>query len=123
MPLSRFSVVLKTLHQLGPGPLALNVLYRIGVKTGHYERAEGKGLAIGGEEIKGLFKLPGRDALRRVLGVEGEKVLLLQADEIVSGKVRIFGGEPIPLQLASTNPSGTGLPDSILDCSPPSLVS
>ena len=96
---SRLVIALKFLHQMGPGPLALNVLYRIGVKTGHYQRTENGGLEIRGEEIRKLFKLPGREDLREVLGMEGERELLSQADEIVAGKVRLFGGEPVLLQL------------------------
>ena len=48
--------------------------------------------------------MPGRDDFRRVLGVEGERALLSEADEIVSGKVRLFGGEPVPLQLIFDQP-------------------
>jgi hypothetical protein len=33
-------VALKAIRQLGPGPLALYALYRLGLMTGHYERGE-----------------------------------------------------------------------------------
>jgi len=39
-----------------------------------------------------------------VLGKDGKATLLAEADEIVAGKVRLFGGEPVPLHLAFSKP-------------------
>lgn len=51
-----------------------------------------------------LFNLPHRDQLLQTLGQDGNAALLAEADEIVAGKFRMFGGEPVPLQLAFSEP-------------------
>jgi len=39
-PVSKLSITFKALTQFGFQPMALNVLYRIGLVTGHYRRVE-----------------------------------------------------------------------------------
>ena len=77
MGVPRLTVILKSLRQLGLGPLALNALYRLGVRTGHYPRVEAKALERiekegGPFELHPLFHLPDRDALSKILGAEGQ---------------------------------------------------
>ncbi len=109
--LSQVSLAFKALTQLGFCPVALNALYRFGLATGHYRRVgkrewgiENREQRIEGSDsrlvIHNLFALPGKDALLKILGKQGLESLLAEADEIVGGKVRLFGGEPVPLQLA-----------------------
>ncbi len=50
--------------------------------------------------LQPLFSLPGRGEVLNVLGADGRTALLKEADEIVQGRVRIFGGDPVALQLA-----------------------
>jgi hypothetical protein len=50
-----------------------------------------------------LLDLPKREELAAVLG-EGQALLLSEADEIVEGRVRLFGGEPVPLRLEPPGP-------------------
>src|SRR5512142_925639 len=96
-----FPVAVKALTQLGPEPLALYGLYQIGLRTGHYRRIEQNGAArlANYESLHALVKLPSQAALTRALGDEGRAALLREADEIASGKVRLFGDEPVPLKL------------------------
>jgi hypothetical protein len=97
----------KALAQLGFRPVALNALYRFGLATGHYRRVEKKESGeqrVVGKELSPLFILPSRDELLRVLGEAGRVTLLAEAEEIVSGKVRLFGGEPVDLQLSVPGP-------------------
>jgi len=98
----RPTVVLQSLLQLGPEPLALNALYRFGLWTGHYERSERRGFESRPllSTLHSLFLLPQQKELVRTLGKDGKAALFKEADEIVKGKVRLFGGEPVPLQLA-----------------------
>ncbi|HUH98831.1 MAG TPA: alginate lyase family protein [Anaerolineales bacterium] len=89
---------IKSLFQLGLEPLALNAIYRAGLKTGYYKRLGYHRVETDGMS-QALFPLPGRAGLLSVLGPEGKASLISAADEIVSGRFRMFGGEGVPLQL------------------------
>jgi len=97
-------VALKALHQLGIQPVLLNALYRLGLASGHYRRAERREQRIENSSLRQLFDLPEREELLAVLGEVGKVALLAEADEIVAGKVRLFGAEPVELQLAFLGP-------------------
>ncbi len=101
-----FLVALKALLQLGPGPIALYALYQVGLRTGHYRRTEASASQDHPEyaPLQPLLKVPSRDALLRVLGEDGKAALFKEADEIAAGKVRIFGGDPVPLKLTFDEP-------------------
>src|SRR5581483_3012484 len=101
-----FSVALKALLQLGAEPLALNALYKLSLWTGYYRRTilEPRYSNIELTNIVPLFSLPSRNQLLQTLGEEGKAALTKEADEIVSGKFRMFGGEPVPLQLTGDWP-------------------
>ncbi len=103
---SRLSIAFKALFQLGLEPLALNALYKFGLWTGHYKRTQSRGLENRGlvSSLSSLFPLPSRDQLLQALGNDGKVSLLKEADEIVEGKIRLFGGEPVPLQLTFNEP-------------------
>lgn len=106
MPSPRIPVTLKALFQLGPGPLSLYGLYRLGLATGHYQRVVRSALerAERFSSLQPLFSLPRQKEVRKILGKDGQAALLMEADEIVKGKVRLFGGEPVPLRLAFEGP-------------------
>ena len=104
---SRSSIIFKSLLQLGFEPLALNAWYRFGLWTGHYRRTTDHGQQTTDRPrstVHGLFVLPPRDQLLKILGGDGRASLIKEADEIVAGKVRLFGGEPVPLQLTGNWP-------------------
>ena len=106
---SRVSVIRKFISQFGPRPLALYGLYKLGLATGHYRRAtedEGRRTKIGPRSsvLAPLFSLPNRDPLLQILGEEGKATLLQEADEIVAGKFRMFGGGPVDLKLTVDQP-------------------
>jgi hypothetical protein len=105
-PLPSFSSPLKALFQLDPASLALNALYRLGLKTGHYRRAEGSGLERLelDSSLHSLFSLPDRAQLLKIMGKAGQVALLKEADEIVKGNVRLFGAKPVPLRLTFGGP-------------------
>ncbi len=99
--LSPYSSAYKALFQLDPASLALNALYKLGLKTGHYRRAEGSTwvhLQLA-SRLQSLFSLPDRGQLLKTMGKAGQVALLKEADEIVRGKVRLFGAKPVSLRL------------------------
>ena len=97
---------LKALAQLGFEPPVLNALYKFGLWTGHYRRMkfEPRSSNIKLSNIASLFSLPSHEQLVQTLGVEGKAALVKEADEIVNGKFRMFGGNLVPLQLTFNEP-------------------
>lgn len=100
---SRVSVALKALGQLGLTQVALYALYRFGLITGHYRRTtsvpDSQKSNTELSSIVPLFSLPDRAQLAQTLGEDGQHALLAEADEIVAGKFRMFGDEPVEIKL------------------------
>ncbi len=103
---SRFKIAFKTFCQLGFTQMALYALYKFGLETGHYKRTGRREIETGQSFtiLRSLLSLPDREQLRRILGEDGQRSLLAEADEIVSGKFRMFGDEPVPLNLTGDWP-------------------
>lgn len=106
---SRANIVAKVVFQLGPAPLALYALYRLGLKTGYYKRVENRELQTSHRFSAPLlsthlFSLPGREALLRIIGENGKASLIQEADEILAGQFRLFGGGPVDLKLTVSQP-------------------
>jgi hypothetical protein len=97
--LTKLFFAIKALSQLGIQPVTLNALYRLGLATGHYRRMENSEQRIESSVLHQLFALPTSEELLIVIGDDGKAALLAEADEIVAGLVRLFGGEPVPLRL------------------------
>ncbi|HEX8991470.1 MAG TPA: alginate lyase family protein [Anaerolineales bacterium] len=99
-------VAFKALTQLGFEPLALYALYQLGLRTGHYRRLESRALQeqLGSSVLRPLMALPQSRDLLEVMDEQSKAALLHEADEIAEGKVRLFGGEPVPLKLAFDGP-------------------
>lgn len=106
--LLRLMILPKILRQLGFRPLALYALYKFGLAAGHYKRVtpilDARKSKIESSNIARLFFLPNREQLLQTLGEKGKAALLAEADEIVRGKFRMFGGGPVSLQLAFNEP-------------------
>ncbi len=100
----RFDIALKYLRQMGLRPLALFALYKFGLMTGHYQRLERGKRKEASVLSSFLFPLPSREQLASTLGNDGRASLLSEADEIVAGKFRMFGGEPVEIKLALPQP-------------------
>jgi len=102
----RLSIAFKALRELGVKSVGLFALYQFGLQSGHYHRQLTASLA----RLDGLNRdanlklhacipnLPDRGAMLELLGDQINQ-LSTQADEIVEGKVRLFGGQPVPLIL------------------------
>lgn len=99
----RPSIIFKTLRQLGLRSLSLYALYRVGLKSGHYQRMtqdKGQELALNPRSlVLHLFDLPPREKLLAILGHDGKASLHQEAGEILNGKFRMFGGGPVELKL------------------------
>jgi len=98
--MNRFSLTYKALRLLGPKSLAQYAIYKLGLVTGHYRRVTKNPSSPDGLVLNPILPLPLKDDLLKVLGLDGQAQLLVEADEIVGGNVRLFGGKPVPLQLA-----------------------
>lgn len=96
--------MIKVARQLGLAPLALYALYKAGLVSGYYRWAERKPAPSGSRFTGRLFSLPEREGLAQTLGEDGRRALLEQAGEIVAGKWRMFGGEPVELDLSCDQP-------------------
>ncbi len=121
MGLRRLALALGAVRQVGFQPLALYACYQLGLRTGYYRWATpastSQTSADGGPLTtkSGPFPasrgrlsaveliLPSRAALAAALG-ERAAELRTEAEEIVAGKVRLFGAEPVPLVLATPDP-------------------
>jgi len=103
----RFSSAFKALFQLGFSQTALFTIYKLGLVSGYYRQLTpgGKpGDATAPLRFHALFDLPAPADLHAVLGKDGLKQLLSQADEVVAGNVQLFGADPVPLQLTFDKP-------------------
>lgn len=97
--MNRLSFYFKTLRELGFKSLSLYALYKFGLATGHYRRLTKKPSQSDRGSLNPVLLLPSKNELLKVLGQDGQKQLFAEADEIVEGKVRLFGGDAVPLQL------------------------
>jgi hypothetical protein len=104
--MNRFLIGWKALRELGPQPLLLMARYQLGLRSGWYRRQTGKTQRVDTGLVRtGLLPLPTDDQLQAILwaGSQGDESvgeLLAEAEEIVAGRARLFGGQSRPLQLA-----------------------
>jgi hypothetical protein len=94
----------KALRQLGFIHVALYAIYKLGLKTGYYKRVTNDRRPKTDKNrppstVHRLFSLPDRAQLKQTLGEDGQRTLITQADEIIAGKFRMFGSEPVELKL------------------------
>lgn len=105
MSFSHLLTLFKAVHQLGFTQVTLNVLYRLGLRTGYYRYlVDIRKPNIELSNIAPLFSIPSREDILQTLGVDGLQALLAEADEIVAGKFRQFGAEPVEIDLAPPPP-------------------
>ncbi|MGC1375455.1 MAG: alginate lyase family protein [Anaerolineales bacterium] len=101
---SRITTAIKALRHLGFTQVALNALYRFGLKTGHYKRIENREQVTNHLLSNSLFSFPPKEQIIETLGADGLQSLRAEAGEIVAGKFRQFGGEPVEINLTPPAP-------------------
>mgnify|MGYP000032391527 CR=1 FL=1 len=100
----RLWVALRAVRQLGVRQAAWYALYQGGLRAGLWRRltppAHPHALPL---PIQSPFPLPNAAQIKAAAG-ESISDFLKEADEIVSGQARLFGGPPVELQLAPPAP-------------------
>jgi len=94
----------KALKELGLEQSGLFALYKIGLRTGYYRCLTRKKSSSAAMSFRRVLMLPNKDELIAVLGKKGKETLLAEADEIVDGRVRLFGSIPAEMDLAIPGP-------------------
>jgi hypothetical protein len=92
------STAIKAARQLGIPSLLNYARYQVGLRSGYYRRKSTQSNNELPGSIYPVFKLPSQESLQAVLG-DRTRDLIEQADEVAAGKVRLFGNQPVPLQL------------------------
>jgi len=105
----RLILALKALHQLGFRQIAAYAYYQFTLRSGYLQWATRASQAEARLPSRALtlypvIQLPDPQILTDLIGSGGKSDLLAEADEIAAGKVRLFGGQPVPLQLSPPPP-------------------
>jgi hypothetical protein len=100
----RLMISLKALRELGLRQLSLFALYQFGLRSGHYRRITPNPVAVEAFPLRPIQILPEGAKLANLLGDQELAALKAEADEIVGGKVRLFGSHPAPLNLTPPAP-------------------
>ncbi len=101
---NRLIVGLQALRELGLGQLSRYALYQVGLLSGYFRLATRVPRRAAPGAFRDFLTLPERDEQAAILGQPGRESLLAEADEIVAGRVRLFGGQPVPLVLTLGEP-------------------
>ncbi len=104
----RLRTAWKAAWQLGPGPVVLNGVYRLGMRSGHLRRVTPPTTEERAYPLRLSALLPDGFATQYrawaaqypALTAEAQR----EADEIIGGEVRLFGSEPVELALAPRAP-------------------
>lgn len=97
---SRLTLAWKATGELGLAPLLRFALYQLGLRSGHYRRLTSQPGSQSPGEFRSLLARPNRASLLQVMGEAGRQQTLSEAQEILSGRFRLFGGPAAPLQLS-----------------------
>lgn len=105
---SRLSMLFKALRELGPRHMGFFAWYQINLRSGYLfwqTRTSGKAPPADhlNLQIRSLV-LPSPRDLKKTLDAESLDNLIQEADEVMSGQVRLFGGPPVTLQLSIPGP-------------------
>lgn len=106
--LTRASTAGKALFQLGPRKVGLYACYRLLLRSGilrwQTSALLGRKANVATLQTNLLDPLPDPQELSRLLGENGRQQLLNEAEEILNGRARLFGGELTPLVLQPSGP-------------------
>ncbi|NMB88269.1 MAG: hypothetical protein GYA17_07900, partial [Chloroflexi bacterium] len=104
----RLDTALKAVREIGLLPTGLNALYRLGLASGYWRLRSPAGAGPAPQDVAGLrlsprLPLPAGDTLPALLGPAGQDVLV-EAEEILNGRVRLYGGPAVELRLQPDPP-------------------
>jgi len=103
---SRLKVYLQAVRELGLQRVGWYALYRLGQMSGHYRRATPirplEPVTPDERPFPEILHLP---ELTTLLDESARSELLTEANEIVEGRARLFGGEPVLLELCPPGPA------------------
>jgi hypothetical protein len=97
---SRINLAWGATSELGLAPLLRFALYQLGLRSGHYRRLTSRPDSQSPGEFCSFLALPDPASLLQVMGQAGRQQTLSEAQEILSGHFRLFGGPAVPLQLS-----------------------
>ncbi|HLE15713.1 MAG TPA: alginate lyase family protein [Anaerolineales bacterium] len=103
-PRKRILLTFQALRELGLKQLALYAWYQAQLRSGYLHRAtpDNRNKPASGQvdftPRSDLLSVPDPDVLRNLLSGQSADVFF-QAEEVLSGQVRLFGGQPVPLSL------------------------
>ena len=104
----RLAVGWKAVQQLGAAQAGAYARYRLGLRSGYYRlltRSPGPdGTPEPAFDLPAGLALPAADVLAAVLDLGQFADLTVEADEILSGRVRLFGAAARPLELEPPGP-------------------
>ncbi len=109
-PVRRTRLALKALRQLGFQQAGLYAVYQLELRSGYLRwRTPVRQSPAGSSKqpvavAVALLSIPDNTALTAVMGNSCVQDLLTEADEIVAGQTRLFGGLPVPLRLNVPGP-------------------
>jgi len=100
----KITTLLKALRYLGPVQVANYAIYQVKLGSSYLARQTRAGSKAAELEAEAygfsqLMNLPSRKQLLELLGEDGRTVLMNEAEQIISGQVCLFAGEPVPLNL------------------------
>jgi len=96
---SRLNLAFKALRELGPRKLGLYAWYKLLLRSGYFRNVGSGQCSVDSGQLTHTLNLPMPEEVSATLGDNGIAHLVSRADEIVNGLVRLFGGEPVPLNL------------------------
>jgi len=103
--LKQLLVLPKALRQMGARPLFLYGAYQFKLRSGilRLQTPAGSEKQTTSFEIKKVVSPADRETIKKILGADKDK-LFAEANEILNGQVRLFGGEPRLLDFAPPQP-------------------
>jgi hypothetical protein len=106
--ISKLTSGIQAARELGYVQVGLFGLYQVGLRSGYYRKVlaspPGRTDQIAGFSFRPVWELPQPAKWMELLDETIQSDLIAEADEIVSGYVRLFGGQPRPLNLTPQAP-------------------
>ena len=96
--ISKLTSGIQAARELGYVQVGLFGLYQVGLRSGYYRKVlaspPGRTNQIAGFSFRPVWELPQQAKWMELLDETIQSDLIAEADEIVSGYVRLFGGQP-----------------------------